>query len=326
MSSSQGRTAAANEDHHAGGNHGKDLPDDEENVDTNTTTHNDEPSADKVEVSTEKEAGTLVQQNETADGVDSEDASSRDDSDDDSSSSSSDDSEDGQKLTLMEIREQKMKRNQELLESLGLTKQFLVKKRPPSRTRKSVSNKEEEGEEPAIPRRPRGMLLSVPNGSIPRVSVATSVRLDKETSTESDLTSGERRNAALDALYDRYPHRESQIHRLVGILGAACDCKEAYYIPPPVFLSGPSGTAKTSIARDVLTALCQPTFAGDGERVVAGAYVNCNSLDSLSIEEIVRNAYSQFEEQIVTKHSKKKRKHGGVSLQSKCSLCISVAP
>jgi hypothetical protein len=103
----------------------------------------------------------------------------------------------------------------------------------------------------------------------------------------------------------RYPHRQAQIRKLFSFLSvpvAACSL-ETVYRPPPIFVTGPCGTGKTSIIQNVIRQLeiqnsndiAATTSTQSSRSMVLHSYTDCNTLDAQNIEELVGNAYDQFE-------------------------------
>jgi len=219
--------------------------------------------------------------------------------------------------TIHERREANMKRNQEVLERLGLCsgpllggrKSSVRKRRPPE---SDGDASDEEGEDDNDDNRPRGMLIpKVLEGSSHKSDTAMSEgAFIDPTANKSDSESFDDR---LDALYDKYPHRESQIRQLLGLLapmgaGVGCDFSPGMpgASPAPILISGPGGTGKTAIVRDVLEILSSnnvnhgPQQYACRSTMVATAYVNCTTLDvPSSMEELTNCIYGQFEARLL---------------------------
>lgn len=68
--------------------------------------------------------------------------------------------------------------------------------------------------------------------------------------------------------------------------------------PPPIFVSGPSGTGKTLIVRNVLDILkwhyASDCVENSTKRVIGSAYVNCATVEPSSLEAVLESAYSQL--------------------------------
>ena len=69
------------------------------------------------------------------------------------------------------------------------------------------------------------------------------------------------------------------------------------YVPDPVFVVGPSGTGKSVVVRGILEALLS-------ERPCAtSAVMNCDVLDSESVEEFTRTILGVFQDQVRSRPS-----------------------
>jgi hypothetical protein len=154
---------------------------------------------------------------------------------------------------LSEVRERKVARNQTMMKQLGLIQGVKPKntKRKPRRER--VMEKEDGVEE--------GCMLW------------SGTKLSGSGSQD---------------VYLKYPGREPQIRLVKSIVHATIaqlDGEETF-VPPPLFITGPGGTCKTSIIRDIVQSVCSPR--------IASAYVNCATLEPSSIETLVESAYQQI--------------------------------
>ena len=121
----------------------------------------------------------------------------------------------------------------------------------------------------------------------------------------------------VNILLKRYPYRETQIRRLVGLLHASNgqvskkygDCyTNAVYVPSPIFVMGPRGTGKTSVVCDVIETLekSRKQKVGGGISTVGSAYINCDILEPSSVERLVSFAYNQLRPK-EHKHTKRRR-------------------
>ena len=177
------------------------------------------------------------------------------------------------------------------------------------------------GGEPAYegdaPRR-RGMLFATSyNGMEPEAAAA---------GRASPSPSASAPRSAIDEICARYPHRHAQIRLLCGTFegtlrqGAAMAARArdldgdglercVPYVPPPVFVTGPSGTGKTSLVRDVLEtlkrrhgAVADPrpsaaAAAGRGRGAaaptssVAVGCVNCSAIEGSTAAAFLEDAY-----------------------------------
>lgn len=157
---------------------------------------------------------------------------------------------------LTEARERKVARNQTMMKQLGLIPSVKPKK----------------------PKRPYGK-ASKERVTGDGVGVAEGCMLWPGT-MHSDIDPQD--------LYLKYPGREPQIRLVKSILhstSAQLDGEETY-VPPPIFITGPGGTCKTSIIRDIVRSVCTPR--------IASAYVNCATLEPSSVEMLVESAYQQI--------------------------------
>jgi Cdc6-like AAA superfamily ATPase len=203
-------------------------------------------------------------------------------------------------LTLAERRLQNDERNAKFLSHLDSKYEKVV---PKAKTKETDKEADEEVMEEESPQNdpPRGM----------QIKMNTSIDLQTNDSTLTPT------NVA-KSLQTRFPHRESQIRLLTSLLSATMTQARRYspdsgisaYVPAPIFVTGPSGTGKTAICRDVVDAL-DKTATG-----VASAYVNCAILEPSSIDRLVSSAYGQLipiELEENPKPRRRKRKHKSVS-------------
>ena len=103
------------------------------------------------------------------------------------------------------------------------------------------------------------------------------------------------RQNGLKRLRNMYPFREHQINTLSSLIDASigqtleCQRSGSAFVPAPIFVSGPTGTGKTSVVRDVIKSVKE----GKSSRL-NHAYVNCSILDPSSIDRLVSFAISQL--------------------------------
>lgn len=203
-----------------------------------------------------------------------DDSDKDEEDDDDDSTASSAMSDDGPKPTLLEIREQKMKRNQDLLRSLGLGN--LLSNKRTEALEDAVIEPGDVEEKSKGRRRRRGMLLPV---QWPAADAPTDLDIRPSASTTNHL-------------YAKYPHRERELKKLLGLLRPlSCDASHAPLpVPAPLFVIGSHGQGKTSVVADAVQALG-----------LLHAFIDCAVLDVPSLEELTRTAYSEFESQLVAR-------------------------
>ncbi len=137
----------------------------------------------------------------------------------------------------------------------------------------------------------------------------------------------------------KYPHRSTQIYYLCARLQSVVSrtkmawkmsenvrsygeshYSEASYagrvkmsVPPPILISGPGGSGKTSIICDAVQSLRERTNndnEGEGlpmHQVVANAYIDCASAEANSVASVMNNAYRQLYECYNSKNSSEDR-------------------
>lgn len=236
--------------------------------------------------------------------------------DDDSDS----DGENGK--TLEEIGEAyRKKREANLLKHTLFAKNLGLLKSPPNepKTIPAASCQTPNSRDPCTPtpqktqpNAVRGMLFATPYNM-----TRSNHHKSSQSSTSEDLTKDEA--AILQELEEFYPHRQSQVRHLWSLLSPALASSNSTglmhrkYIPPPIFVTGPAGTGKTCIVRNVVTRL-QQTLPPNAEHRSGCAYINCATLEG-SIDEIVHSAYRQLALDLKTRrtssgqsHRKRKRK------------------
>jgi len=134
----------------------------------------------------------------------------------------------------------------------------------------------------------------------------------------------------LEDLHDQYPFRQMQVQRLWDLLSPALpppsldgshtnDLTEtrlnsfqisgSAHIPPPIFVTGPGGTGKSTIVRDIVNGLKRSRsqqvahyFSAATDARIGSAYINCATLDAVvsnhsssnATDEILHSAYRQL--------------------------------
>jgi len=270
--------------------------------------------------------------------------SSREESEDDESSSSSESSSDdhiNQGEALQQRRANNIKRNEAFAELLKLEMNAMLGNEYKAQSNNKRKRKAKEVEitdasKSVSPHRGqttmqhqnkrRGMLFPTKfNGMFRQQSLQT------KTLTQE--------------LNENYPHRSKQIYYLCARLQSIVSrtqmawkmaenvrsygessYSEANYagrvkmsVPPPIFISGPGGSGKTSIVCEAIQSLRERTNCNGGRglpmyQVVSNAYVDCASVQSNSVASVMNNAYRQLYE---CYHSKDFVAHHKKSHQSK---------
>ncbi len=160
-------------------------------------------------------------------------------------------SEDDVPLSLQERMLRNQERNSHFLQLLH--EKYNDQLPPPSNKPATIRKRKTTASDTLDEEEPRGMLR------LKSVALPSSDSLDQR----------------LQTLLENYPHRHAQIRRLMALLHAPSTV--------PIFVTGPRGTGKTSIVRDVLYAL-------EGN----AATINCQTLEPASMERLVADALKQL--------------------------------
>jgi Cdc6-like AAA superfamily ATPase len=277
-------------------------------------------------------AGSLLSGGSVSSEGEEEEASSSSDDDDD-------EAEDAAAATIS--LEQRMLRNQQrnaqFLQSLNQKYQDQVpaelkpgstkKRKKKKKSTNSLSDEDDEAPDHQL----RGMLRQrkLPLHQDASVAAATAP-LTPTTPTAAAPTAASISLAQrLQALAQQYPYREGQIRHLTamlhGSLGAAAAAADratgvvvaaaqqqqsqeavevVQHVPAPIFISGPRGSGKTSVVKDVMTMLKadnqqkqqdqQQSSDRRSTTHMHSAYINCVTLEPSSIERLVADAYKQL--------------------------------
>ena len=220
---------------------------------------------------------------------------------------------------IMKNREIRMRRNEDMMKSLGFSQ-------PRKTTQKLldhdyISSSEDENDATTIPQR-RGMLFETKynNLSTEKYNVAgdssgasnKGMNIKKPPSPsipvvglEVDNVKHVRKFTSIEDLKVRYPNRSNQVDMLSCLFETSVRqaeyARSQYiqrdgndglleednaidpYVPPPIFVTGPSGTGKSSIVRDILNVIQQNAKAkisSDDTNVGVGvAYTNCSTFE-----------------------------------------------
>lgn len=258
------------------------------------------------------------------DGCSSSSSSSSSDSFSDNNVDDHDDDNDESvpELTSMQIRAQRIARNQAFLESLGLGSGFGLGHSPKNKAKTKRHRTHETSQEtkeaaqlvPKITK--RGMLLLLRPDTTPAGCY---------TPTLPSATKAVPATLPWTDLLTRFPFREAPIKRLIGLLTPSVISATASWsptlhptaAPTPIFVTGPSGTGKTAIVRSVVDVLSQQcggaasnndhststhstnNHKNNHNRALFSSYVNCSTVDS--IEEALQSTFRQLQTVIQTK-------------------------
>ena len=270
--------------------------------------------------------------NKYAPSSSSEDDHGDDDDDDDDDSDSDDESDDGDSPNAAKspnpmftdaARAQRVLRNKNMQIELGL-----VQRSPqPGKNRQNSPMVMNSPSEPPTPRplpqqqqAVRGMVFSTPYNS----SHATrNAALKQPSSLYQEDVAEDAEAIQLEELEELYPHRQAQIMQLWSLLSpclppmansmddnsslnfaAPSAAPTTHHVPTPIFITGPAGTGKSTIVRDVVGRLqesrsTQYLYPQQPHRV-GSAYINCATLDRRNsngkavMDEILHEAYRQL--------------------------------
>jgi len=156
-------------------------------------------------------------------------------------------------------------------------------------------------------KRRRGMLFGTSYNNIPS-SVAipcTNSSLASTALTKTSTNTAPTTTTLIEELNLRYPYRSPQIRILHSILTSTIrqtsnstpGPSSTVYVPPSIFVTGPSGTGKSSIVSDLTSKLASTShndYSKRRERGVGYAYVNCATLEPSSISILLDSAYQQI--------------------------------
>jgi Cdc6-like AAA superfamily ATPase len=125
-------------------------------------------------------------------------------------------------------------------------------------------------------------------------------------------------SSSIEQLLHRYPSRSIQIRKLYSLLLAPIlpdlltssttsmasskpSPTTSFVAPPPIIVTGPSGCGKTSIVRDVVRHCClnhEFISLSKESQLVLHAYIDCLTLEHITVDEFISSAYSQWLKQI----------------------------
>jgi hypothetical protein len=267
----------------------------------------------EVEAGGEKGASEAIridpsgQDGDAADGSASADDEENNESDEVESEEDDDDAADGPPvappLSLAEIREWKLRRNQAKLVELGL-----AAAKSPTASRIRFADSRRSGRKRKI-RRDQQHQHQFRENDGPPTMVRRGMLLPPvaglghpQASGGSDHDPTWQQEERINQLYDKYPHRHRQVRSLLGLLrpmlssgdtgssSSSSSNNNNTSVPLPILAVGPSGTGKTSVVRDVLDAVrCSD---------VGSAYVDCAALDAPNLRAVTRTLLHQLQHHI----------------------------
>ena len=237
---------------------------------------------------------------------------------------------------IMKKREERMRRNEDRIKSLGLSLPMSELKNHKDHNENSSEDDDEYG-----PVLRKGMLFRTKHNGVCAVthelSQETKVRnIPGQATTKPDFEANSIKPfqgaKTIEALKLRYPHRSEQVDMLYCLFEtsvrqakyARMQCIQNQndnhdgpieedslidpYVPPPIFITGPSGTGKTSIVRDVLNIIQNKAenelFSDDSNVGVGVAYTNCSTFEPCNIGSLLKHLYGQLEKDLGKFHNK----------------------
>lgn len=275
-------------------------------------------------------------------GNSASEGSSNEESDDESSSSSESSSDDDkdQGESLQQRRARNIEKNEKFVKQLKMEMNEMFGKdgAQPNKSRKRKAKKVLDSTNSKSPdkgkttvqhqKKRRGMIFPTKFNGI--------LRNDQHMQQPLQTTT------LAQELNAKYPHRSKQIYYLCARLQSIVSrtkmawkmnenvrsygeshYSEASYagrvkmsVPPPILISGPGGSGKTSIVCDAVQSLRERTNDNDegGEglsmrhQVVGNAYIDCASTEANSVASVMNNAYRQLYECYHSKDSEDRKK------------------
>jgi Cdc6-like AAA superfamily ATPase len=224
-----------------------------------------------------------------------------------------------EQFSYMQKRNNNMKRNHQRFLDLG------IMKKPPT-PRVVIAKDDDSSEHSVIDEDDRslatGMMFATRSNGL-----WNECDLDEHMNMDSNCRD-EISPSAQDIFTD-FPHRRKQIFLLQSCLGNSVrqmeipiekdECGSALntYSPPPIFVTGPSGTGKTSVVRRILRDLKQESLKGIngnnacnsnakngrkemGKRPIGVAYINCSTMEPYGTgpSSILESTYTQLANQM----------------------------
>lgn len=212
--------------------------------------------------------------------------------DEDDKSSESSESDESAPLTYEEMRAVRVKRNDARLVTLGLAMPD-----PSTPRNDSVEN---ESQSVVCLKKHFGMIMPTKFNGLPSAENHDTNGMHPHTSIGAPENNLESR---LDKIRKQYPGRDSQIFSLSSLVqttvnATAChQNSDEVFVPPPIFVQGMAGTAKTSIVREIVqifTAFPSNQKSANQKPPVGSAYINCATISPSSIDTLVESAFHQI--------------------------------
>jgi len=213
-------------------------------------------------------------------------------------------------LTYEEQREVNVKRNYERLVEMNLVKE----KKSRDISGGDIEGADNDNQSASSVKNHYGMIFPTNYNGLPIAKYQTSQDI-QSTTTVQNLDS------KLGEIRKQYPGRDAQIFAIASLLQSAVEQTARHekldevFVPPPVFVQGAAGTAKTSIVRDIVNAFTELNSkmnVSDPRPFVGSAYINCATISPSSIFTVLESAFSQivksFEPQKQELDTKRKRK------------------
>ena len=213
------------------------------------------------------------------------------DCDDDKSSNSSE-SNVSAPLTYEEMRAVRVKRNDARLVTLGLA--------IPDPSTPQSNDVDSDYQSVVSLKKHFGMIMPTKFNGLPAAENRAGKGMHPLASIDAPENNLE---SKLEEIRRRYPGRDSQIFSLASLLQTAVDATTCHensdevFVPPPIFVQGAAGTAKTSIVREIVqtfTVFPSNQKSAKQNPTVGSAYINCATISPSSIDSLVESAFHQI--------------------------------
>ncbi|CAB9521665.1 expressed unknown protein [Seminavis robusta] len=267
---------------------------DDDNNDNNDNALNDDKMEEDMGDVNAVMLTQAVDDDDEANNYDSSDDDSGEDDDDDDDASVQTSGSPAQANTPMEVRKARIdqkraeaeQRKQGYERHLGLAFEINDQQQgqltPSPRTPKEKENKIHYYQEQI----PQGMCFQTPYNYYQH---------NADTKEKDDVDAQEKEIEFIQQLEQKYPYRQAQIRQLWSLLSPALPSDTAttrHNAPAPIFVTGPQGTGKTTLVRDMVAGLQQTRTCWTIGSRVGCAYVNCAT--AITMEEILHDAFRQL--------------------------------